>query len=76
MIGDVSLHRVDDSDVIDVFGRVFKQFADMGAVVAVLAELERRPHRHARPALRLQFEGQLFSGPALQLRFVVKSVHV
>ena len=51
MIGDVGVHRADHADLVDHLGGVREQVADLDAVLAVLAEPERRAQRGAGLAL-------------------------
>ncbi len=76
VVGHVGMHRADDADVVDVFGRASKQFAHLDAALPMLLKLVGRGERGARLSLGGQIEGQLLSVPLGQFWLGVERVDV
>ncbi len=74
MIRDVRVHRVDDADVVCHGADVGEQLADLDSRLAVVLELEGRPHERPRLALRLDLVRNRLAVIPVELRLRVEGV--
>ena len=75
MIGNVGAHRIDHANVVNVFGRLFEQFADIDSRLAVLFKRKRRLHHVAGgPFSAQRSRRRSLAVKIWQVGFVIKRV--
>src|SRR3954454_25224490 len=76
MVRDIGMHRPHNTEIVNTFADIRKNFADLDAALAEFAEFEWRREGGASAALRLQRDWYRLTREFGERRLRIKGIHV